>query len=80
MTTAKKSKLILYLSGVFIVAQVAANIGGDSHVEDPHFTAPYANDPELDKKIIAFKKGGVEKKINTSDYDIEAVIEFRHSS
>ena len=79
MTTTKKRKLILYLSGVFIVAQVAANIGGGSDVNDLHVPDPYINDPQLEKKILAFKKGGVEKKINTSDYDIEGVIEYAES-
>jgi murein DD-endopeptidase / murein LD-carboxypeptidase len=67
--TIKKRKLILYLSGIFIVAQVAANIGGDPHI----------NNPKLRDKILAFKKSGVEKKINTDNYDKEGIIEYAES-
>ena len=70
------TKLILYLCGVFVVAQVAANIGEDTGTTDPTVAESYANDPELNKKILAFKKGGVEKKVNTSDYDKEGVIQY----
>lgn len=79
MTRTKKTRLILYLSGVFIVAQVAANIGEDSHVNEPTVADSSAHDPQLHKKILAFKKGGVEKKINTSDYNIEGVIDYAES-
>ena len=73
------TKLILYVCGVFIVAQVAANIGGDSNVTNRVVVDPDTSDPELDKKILAFKKGGVEKKVNTSNYDKEAIIEYAES-
>ena len=79
MTRTRKTKLILYLSGVFIVAQVAANIGGNPHINEPEITDPYANNPELHKKILAFKKGGVGKKINAKDYNIEGTIEYAES-
>jgi cell wall-associated NlpC family hydrolase len=73
-------KPILYLCGMFVVAQVAANIGGDSHVSELTALDPaYADDPELNKKILAFRKGGVEKKVNTSDYDREGIIEYAES-
>lgn len=72
--TVKNRKLILYLSCIFIVVQVAANITGDHDVNDPK-----VNDPELNKKILAFKKGGVEKKINTHNYNIEGIIEYAKS-
>lgn len=79
MTKTRKAKLILYLSGVFIVAQVAANIGERSVVSEPIVADSSANNPQLDKKIMAFKKGGVEKEINTPDYDVEGVIEYAKS-
>jgi lipoprotein Spr len=69
ITTIKKRKLILYLSGIFIVVQVAANIGHNSSVKNP----------DLHEKIMAFKKGGVEKKINTNNYDIEGIIKYAES-
>jgi cell wall-associated NlpC family hydrolase len=69
MMIMKKRKVILYLSCVFIVAQVAANISGE----------PYTSDPQLNKRILAFKKGGVEKKVNTDDYDIEGIIKYAQS-
>lgn len=60
----KKRKLILYLFGLFIAIQVVADIGSD---------------PKLDEKIVAFKKGGVEKKIDTTRYDVEGVIHYAES-
>jgi murein DD-endopeptidase / murein LD-carboxypeptidase len=69
MTTIKKRRLILYLSCLLVVVQVAANIDRDPHV----------NDPQLHEKILAFKKGGVEKKISTDNYDIEGIIEYAES-
>jgi murein DD-endopeptidase / murein LD-carboxypeptidase len=74
-----KKKLILYLSCIFIVVQVAANIGRDPKSNDPHLSAAYANDPQLREKILAFKNGGVGKKINTNNYDIEGIIEYAES-
>ena len=75
----RKGKLILYLCGIFIVARVGANIGEDSRINGPIVTDSSANDPQLQKKILAFKKGGVEKEINTRDYDVEGVIEYAKS-
>lgn len=64
-------KRILYLFCLLVVVQVAANID-----RDPHH---YVNNPQLHEKILAFKKGGVEKKINTNNYDIEGVIQYAES-
>lgn len=75
--TIKKKKLILYSCGIFIAAQVAANVGRDA--DDHPLSGISASNPQLHKKLVAFKKGGVEKKINTSDYDIEGVIEYAKS-
>jgi hypothetical protein len=69
ITTTKKRKLILYLVGIFIVVQVAANISGSRN----------ENDPQLHEKILAFKEGGVEKKINTDNYDKEGIIAYAES-
>ena len=69
----------MYLSCVFIVVQVAANIDRDPHEKNLLVPDGYENDPKLREKILAFKKGGVEKKINTDDYDIEGVIEYAKS-
>lgn len=79
MATIKKGKLILYLSCIFIVVQVAANIGGDPYVNDQQLADPYINDPQLREKILTFRKGGIEKKINTDHYDIEGVIKYAES-
>jgi cell wall-associated NlpC family hydrolase len=79
MWKAKKTRLILYLSGVFVVAQVAANVGGDRHEAASDANVPALNNPELEKKIRAFKKGGVERKVNTDDYDIEGIIDYAES-
>jgi lipoprotein Spr len=66
----KKRKIILYLSCLFIVVQLAAsNIGRDSSVSDP----------QLHEKILAFKRSGVEKKIDTGHYDIEGIIKYAES-
>jgi murein DD-endopeptidase / murein LD-carboxypeptidase len=67
--TIKKRKVLLYLSCIFIVLQVAANIS----------RKPYSEHPQLNERILAFKKGGVDKKINTDNYDIEGVIEYAKS-
>src|SRR5687768_17512801 len=69
MTTVKKMRLMLYLFGIFLFVRVAANNSPD----------PSSNDPRLHDRIIAFKKGGVEKKINTNNYDIEGIIEYAKS-
>ena len=79
MATIKKRKVILYLSCVFIVAQVAANIGNDREAKDQQLADPYENDPQLREKILAFKMGGIEKTINTDHYDIEGVIKYAES-
>ena len=66
----EKRKLILYLSCIlFVVIQVAATMG----------RKPYTTDPQLNRKIVAFKKGGVEKQVNTDNYDIEGVIKYAES-
>ena len=65
----KKRKLIPYLFCIFIVVHVAANIGRN----------PNVNDPQLDEKVLAFKKSGVGKKISTDNYDIDGIIEYAES-
>jgi murein DD-endopeptidase / murein LD-carboxypeptidase len=79
MTTIKTKKTILYLAAVLIVAQGAANIRRSPHLHDLPFTDPYSDNPQLREKIEAFKKGGVEKKVDHSDYDVEGVIEYAKS-
>ncbi|HEU5146561.1 MAG TPA: C40 family peptidase [Chryseosolibacter sp.] len=79
MTKAKKTKLFLYLAGVFIVARVGANISEGSHVNEPTIADSTVTDPKLHKKILAFKNGGAEKKVNITDYDIDDVIEYAES-
>lgn len=76
MTKTRKTKAILYLCGVFIVARVAANIGDDSSVNKPVL---FADDPKLQKRIEAFIKGGVGKEVNTSNYDIDGIIDYAES-
>ena len=77
IATLKKRKLVLYLFGLFIVARVAANIGEGRHADDREF--PHINDARLREKLLAYKKGGIEKKVNTDNYDIEGVIEYAES-
>jgi murein DD-endopeptidase / murein LD-carboxypeptidase len=79
MTTIKNKKAILYLAAILIVAQVAANVRRSPYLNDPQLSDAYAIDPQLREKILAFKKGGVEKKIDNSDYDIEGVIDYAKS-
>jgi murein DD-endopeptidase / murein LD-carboxypeptidase len=69
ITTIKKRNLILYLSCIFIVVQVAAKINRNT----------YGIDPELHEKILAFKNNGAEKKINTDHYNVEGIIEYASS-
>lgn len=72
--TIGKVKLILQLSFIFIVVQVAANIAGKPSVD-----GRIGIDPQLQEKIRAFKKGGVEKEVNAGHYDIEGVIQYAES-
>lgn len=78
MTTRNKRGIILYLAGILIVMQVAANIRRDkpARLTSSHF---YEDNPQLRERIEAFKKGGVEKKIDNPDYDIEGVIDYAES-
>lgn len=70
----RKRKLILYVICVFIAVKVAANV-----TANPDIAGLYTDDPQLREKILAFKKGGVEKKINTENYDIEGIIGYAES-
>lgn len=74
MIAIKKRTLILYIAGLFTVVQVAANIGLDADVNDPRL-----KDPKLQQKFLAFKEGGVEKKVNTDNYDVDAILEYAES-
>lgn len=64
----RKRKLVLYLSGIFIAVQVAANI---RHT--------YTTDPSLEEKIFAFKNQGAERTIDTMHYDREGIIRYAES-
>ena len=79
MTTRNKRATILYLAGILIVIQVAANIRRDPDAR--RLTSPtlYADNPQLRERIEAFKKSGVEKKIDNAGYDIEGVINYAES-
>lgn len=74
MIAIRKRTLILYIAGLFTVVQVAANIGRDADVNDPRL-----KDPALQQKFLAFKEGGVEKKVNTDNYDVDAILEYAES-
>lgn len=76
MTAIKKTKAILYLAAILIVAQGAANIR-----RSPYFNNPEVPelDPALREKFEAFKRGGVEKEISNRDYDVEGVIHYAES-
>lgn len=69
MTSIKKRKVVLYLSGIFIFIHVAATIR----------RAPQTVDPQIHEKILAFKEAGAEKKVNTDHYNIEEAIEYSES-
>lgn len=73
--TMKKGKLILHLFCLFIVVHVTANIAGEPS-ENNSSNDSFGTNPQLEEKILAFKKGGVEKEVNTNNYDIEGVIEY----
>lgn len=77
MAAIKKRKLVAYLFCIFIVARVAANIGGNSEVDNAQL--PYIGDPRLQERIVAYKKGGVDKKVNTDNYNIEGIIKYAES-
>lgn len=65
---------MLYLSGLFVVVRVAANVGDGPNVDIPH-----VNDPHLQARINTFKAGGVEKQVDTRNYDIEGIIAYAES-
>lgn len=71
----KKRKVLLYVAGLFIVVQVAANISGKPDLDYPG----YVVDPQLQERITEFRKEGVEKEVNTSNYDIEGIIAYAES-
>jgi cell wall-associated NlpC family hydrolase len=71
-----KRRLLVYVGGLLIVANVVANVGSTTEVNHEF---SLTGNPSLEKKIAAFKETGVEKKINTDHYDKEGVIEFARS-
>jgi murein DD-endopeptidase / murein LD-carboxypeptidase len=61
-----KSRVTFYLLGVLVLVQLAArDVDKDKR--------------SLSERILAFKRGGVEKMVNTDRYDIEGVIEYAES-
>jgi murein DD-endopeptidase / murein LD-carboxypeptidase len=66
IATIQKSKVTFYLLGLLIFVQVAASSIGKDRLT-------------LNERILAFKSGGVEKKVNTNRYEIEGVIEYAES-
>lgn len=79
MKRIKRTKVILYLFGAFIVAQAAAQTSQESLADETDAVFAFAIDPKLQKRMHAFKESGAEKTISTSDYDIEGVIEYAMS-
>lgn len=79
MTTIRSRRLILYVACVFIVARVAANIGSEPREKEMHVSDVFARDPKLEKMILAFKKGGIEREVDTDNYDIEGIIAYAES-
>lgn len=81
----KNLKLVLYVCCLFVAARVAGSIGGDPKnvkvVDSEVHVAVIADtsDPDIQRKIVAFKKGGVGKKIKNNNYDIDGVIEYATS-
>lgn len=71
----KKWSFLLYICAI-LVLQVGANVGGQPAVIVNDSTS---RGTSLEKSIAAFIKAGVEKKINTDDYDKEQVIAFAES-
>jgi lipoprotein Spr len=66
----KERRLVLYLLLMVIIVQVAAT----SIDREPNII-----DFQLQEKILAFRKGGVEKKIDATHYDVEGVIKYAES-
>jgi lipoprotein Spr len=65
----KKRWILLYLAFIFVVIQIAANTRQGAHLTDQ----------QLYEKILAFKKEGFGKKINTAHYDVEGIIGYAES-
>jgi lipoprotein Spr len=69
-TGTKNKRLLLYLVCVFIAAiKLVAGISRQN----------YTTNPWLDQKIVAFKREGVGKKIDTLHYDVEGIIGYAKS-
>lgn len=64
----RKGIVLLSCISLFVLIQVAATIDRG-----------HGSDPQLEEKILAFKKSGVEKKVDTSNYDIEGIIKYAES-
>lgn len=79
MKGTQKTKLIFYLCGILVVVRVAAHSDADLHIDKPAVMDSSGLDRQLLKKIEAFKRGGIEKEVNVSDYDVEGVIEYAES-
>ena len=75
MAGTRKTKLLLYAFGIFTAVQVWADIAKNPYERILGSVA----DPKLRERILAFKEGGVEKKVNTDNYDIEGVIQYAES-
>jgi murein DD-endopeptidase / murein LD-carboxypeptidase len=77
----KKRKIALYLLAIFIAVQVAANADGDHEVvkEITPRVETVSVSRAVSARIAAFKKGGIEKRVNTDNHDIEGVIDYAKS-
>jgi lipoprotein Spr len=73
-----KRKIALYAVSMFSVVLLAA-ISGNNQDRQPQAKVSADISIELNPRIVAFKKVGAQKKINTRRYDIEDVIDHAKS-
>jgi murein DD-endopeptidase / murein LD-carboxypeptidase len=74
-----KRKIAFYVTGLFSVVLMAATIGGNQDLTQSETANSFDAGLAPNARIVAFKKGGAQKKINVNHYDIEDVIEHAKS-
>jgi murein DD-endopeptidase / murein LD-carboxypeptidase len=74
-----KKRIAFYVIGLFSLVLMAATIGSNQDLTNLEATNSFDAGIGPNARIVAFKKGGAQKKINVRDYDIEEVIEHAKS-
>jgi murein DD-endopeptidase / murein LD-carboxypeptidase len=74
----KTKRLLLYVMGIFIALNVAANVGDDADADTTKSGRPVTN-ASIQERIDEFVETGVEKEINTDHYDREGIIAYAES-